>query len=186
MIKVIRNRIEQGCKTSKYPKEPINLYKRYRGRPEIHKDADPELIKQCAEACPQDAIDAEKVNMDLGRCTFCGQCETISEGKFVSFTQNFEMGTTSREDLITDGSFADLAENKVSILTIGQYLSPSSKHLPVDRYVHPNEFDSLAKLARSAGIRSVFSGPLVRSSYMADHVFSRLSPILRGFPSAIF
>ncbi len=71
-------------------------------------------------------------------------------------------------------TFADLAANGVSILTIGQYLSPSKEHLPVDRYVPPDEFDSLAELARSAGIRSVFSGPLVRSSYMADSLFSGL------------
>jgi Ni,Fe-hydrogenase III small subunit/ferredoxin-like protein FixX len=110
MIKVIKNRIEQGCKTSKYPKEPIELYKRYRGRPEIHKDCDPALISQCAQACPQDAINAEEVKIDLGKCTFCGQCETISDGAFVRFTQNFEMGTANREDLITDGSYANLAE----------------------------------------------------------------------------
>lgn len=110
MLKVIKNRIEQGCKTSRYPKEPIKLYKRYRGRPEIFKDCDPEIISQCAQVCPQDAINAEDVTIDLGRCTFCGQCETISKGKLVHFTQNFELGTTRREDLITDGSYPNLAE----------------------------------------------------------------------------
>lgn len=110
MLKVIRNRIEQGCKTSKYPKAPINLYKRYRGRPEIKRDCDPELISRCAQACPQDAIDAAEKKIDLGRCTFCGQCETMSDGAFVHFTQNFELGTTSREDLITDGTYPNLAQ----------------------------------------------------------------------------
>lgn len=64
--------------------------------------------------------------------------------------------------------FRDLAESRVSLLTIGQYLSPSSNHLPVERFVPPDEFEALREAAESAGIRSVFSGPLVRSSYLAD------------------
>ncbi|MBD3402801.1 lipoyl synthase [candidate division GN15 bacterium] len=64
--------------------------------------------------------------------------------------------------------FTDLAEHGVTLLTVGQYLSPSKEHLPVDRYVPPEEFDVLAERARSAGIPHVFAGPLVRSSYLAD------------------
>jgi lipoic acid synthetase len=64
--------------------------------------------------------------------------------------------------------FGDLAESHVSLLTIGQYLSPSSNHLPVTRFVSPEEFNVLREAAEASGIRSVFSGPLVRSSYLAD------------------
>ncbi len=64
--------------------------------------------------------------------------------------------------------FTDLANNHVSILTIGQYLAPSRNHLPVVRYVTPPEFQELENHAHDAGIPTVFSGPLVRSSYMAD------------------
>ena len=60
------------------------------------------------------------------------------------------------------------AELGLSILTLGQYLSPSKKHLPVDRYVHPDEFAELERYARAAGVDEVVSGPLVRSSYHAD------------------
>jgi lipoic acid synthetase len=63
--------------------------------------------------------------------------------------------------------FHDLNEVGVSILTIGQYLAPSPKHYPIKRYVTPDEFDHLARSARSAGVARVFSGPLVRSSYRA-------------------
>jgi len=70
--------------------------------------------------------------------------------------------------------FADLAKNKVSILTIGQYLAPSKRHYPVARYLHPDEFVRLAEEAKRAGIRTVVSAPLVRSSYQADIVLSRL------------
>jgi lipoyl synthase len=61
-----------------------------------------------------------------------------------------------------------VAELGVDIVTLGQYLSPSKQHLPIERYVHPDEFASLKELALSLGIAHVESGPLVRSSYHAD------------------
>jgi lipoyl synthase len=54
------------------------------------------------------------------------------------------------------------------MLTLGQYLQPSRDHLPVDRFVPPEEFAELGRIAESLGFRSVASGPLVRSSYHAD------------------
>lgn len=63
---------------------------------------------------------------------------------------------------------AQLAELGVTVLTLGQYLQPSKQHLPIDRYVHPDEFAALKEHALAAGIRHVESGPLVRSSYHAD------------------
>ena len=111
MLKVIKNRIEQGCKTSKYPKEPINLYHRFRGLPTINKDCSAEIVQQCIEICPQDAIDGAAKTIDLGRCTFCGQCETLGDGAFVRFSENFALGTASRSDLITDGSLPTLADH---------------------------------------------------------------------------
>ena len=56
----------------------------------------------------------------------------------------------------------------VDIITLGQYLSPSSSHLPVERYLHPDEFEALRHFARDLGFPHVESGPLVRSSYHAD------------------
>jgi Ni,Fe-hydrogenase III small subunit/NAD-dependent dihydropyrimidine dehydrogenase PreA subunit len=111
MLKVIKNRLEQGHRTSKYPDEAINLYKRFRGLPEIKADCDLAVVKRCAAACPQDAIDVEAKIIDLGRCVFCGLCETISSGEFVQFSQNFEMGTASREDLFTTGNLPALASH---------------------------------------------------------------------------
>lgn len=63
---------------------------------------------------------------------------------------------------------AECGQLGVEIMTFGQYLSPSPKHLPVARYVHPDEFAELAEAAKRAGIVHVESGPLVRSSYHAD------------------
>lgn len=62
----------------------------------------------------------------------------------------------------------DCREHQVDMLTLGQYLQPSRDHLPVDRYVHPDEFNALAEEARALGFKRVASGPLVRSSYQAD------------------
>lgn len=64
--------------------------------------------------------------------------------------------------------FGDLAAVGVSLLTIGQYLAPSSAHIPIARFVTPEEFAKYQTMAEHAGITSVFSGPLVRSSYLAD------------------
>ncbi len=62
----------------------------------------------------------------------------------------------------------DLRRAGVDMLTLGQYLSPTRRHAPVDRYLPPEEFDELAALARELGFSSVAAGPLVRSSYYAD------------------
>ena len=65
-------------------------------------------------------------------------------------------------------AFGILRRHGVQVLTVGQYLRPTEKHLPVDRYWHPHEFAALERAARELGFESVASGPLVRSSYHAD------------------
>ncbi|MFT5044709.1 MAG: lipoic acid synthetase [Porticoccaceae bacterium] len=62
----------------------------------------------------------------------------------------------------------DLRNHNVDMLTVGQYLQPSKSHLPVDRFVHPDEFDELARIGDEMGFSHVASGPMVRSSYHAD------------------
>ncbi len=62
----------------------------------------------------------------------------------------------------------DLRDHACDMLTLGQYLQPSKHHLPVDRYVHPDEFEQLGQLGDSMGFTHVASGPMVRSSYHAD------------------
>ena len=72
----------------------------------------------------------------------------------------------SRDELLT--TLDDLREHNVEMLTIGQYLQPSKHHLPVERYVHPDEFAEYKEYAFNIGFSQVASGPLVRSSYHAD------------------
>lgn len=73
----------------------------------------------------------------------------------------------------------DLREWDVDILTIGQYLQPSRKHLPIERYYRPEEFDELQDFGASIGFKWVESGPLVRSSYHAEKQVRALSVVHR-------
>ena len=68
----------------------------------------------------------------------------------------------------------DLIELKVSILTLGQYLRPTGWHLPVARYYSPQEFHYWKEVGEDMGFQHVESGPLVRSSYLADRQFASL------------
>ena len=68
----------------------------------------------------------------------------------------------------------DLRSAEVDFLTIGQYLQPSIKHHPLERYYKPEEFDELKTIAKSKGFLLVSSSPLTRSSYHADEDFAKL------------
>jgi len=75
------------------------------------------------------------------------------------------LGETNEEVVET---MCDLREHGVDVVTIGQYLQPSPKHASIDRWVHPDEFRWFREQGEALGFGSVFSGPLVRSSYRAD------------------
>ncbi|HEU5053884.1 MAG TPA: lipoyl synthase [Hanamia sp.] len=82
------------------------------------------------------------------------------------------LGETKEEVVQT---MQDLKDSNVDVVTIGQYLQPTPKHLPVDRYVHPSEFAELREIGYEMGFDYVESGPLVRSSYHSDrHVIAGL------------
>ena len=80
------------------------------------------------------------------------------------------LGETKEEVLQT---MQDLRDSEVDVITIGQYLQPTKKHLPVDRFVHPDEFKELRETGYQMGFDYVESGPLVRSSYHSEkHVIA--------------
>ena len=81
------------------------------------------------------------------------------------------LGETKHELLLV---FEDLLANGVEVLTLGQYLRPSAKHLPLVRYYHPDEFTELREDALALGFKHVEAGPLVRSSYHAERQVSGL------------
>ncbi|TFH88134.1 lipoyl synthase [Billgrantia azerbaijanica] len=80
------------------------------------------------------------------------------------------LGETDEEILAT---FDDLRAIGVDIVTLGQYLRPTRNHLPVERWVTPEEFERYRRLGLEKGFMEVASGPLVRSSYRADRVFEK-------------
>jgi lipoic acid synthetase len=81
------------------------------------------------------------------------------------------LGETREE---VEATLHDLRKYGVEMLTLGQYLRPREENLPVSRYVTPQEFADLAKLARNIGFVHVASGPMVRSSYHADRQITEL------------
>ena len=76
---------------------------------------------------------------------------------------------------------ADLRAINCDVLTLGQYLAPTLKHIPVARFLPPEEFDDIAARARLMGFRQVVAGPFVRSSYYADEMV----PTAEGVPSDV-
>ncbi|MDQ4130848.1 MAG: lipoyl synthase [Actinomycetota bacterium] len=83
------------------------------------------------------------------------------------------LGETA-EELVE--AFGVLREHDVQVLTVGQYLRPTEKHLPVVRYWHPDEFADLEREAYAMGFESVAAGPLVRSSYHAEQTLEQAAP----------
>lgn len=81
----------------------------------------------------------------------------------------FMLGLGETTEELMD-ALADLRSIGCDLLTLGQYLQPSPRHLPPARYLPPAEFDELGRLARSMGFADVASGPFVRSSYHADEM----------------
>jgi lipoic acid synthetase len=70
-------------------------------------------------------------------------------------------------------AMADLRAAGVDLLTLGQYLQPTAHHLPVDRFVHPDEFAAFRSAGLALGFIEVVAGPLVRSSYRAERALER-------------
>jgi len=96
--------------------------------------------------------------------------QSLREGQVTK--SNLILGMGERADEIPQ-ALRDLADAGARIVTIGQYLRPTEHHLPVDRWVHPDEFARWKELGESFGIAHVEAGPLVRSSYHAGKQFRR-------------
>jgi lipoic acid synthetase len=115
------------------------------------------------------------------RCSYDRSLEVLRHAKerhperLVKSSIMVGIGESDEEVEVT---LRDLRDAGVDIVTLGQYLRPTPKHAPVDRYVTPAAFDRFAESARSLGFAFVASGPLVRSSYHAAEGFvaARLRP----------
>lgn len=82
------------------------------------------------------------------------------------------LGLDERDDEITQ-AMEDMRAHDVDILTLGQYLQPTKNHLPVKRWVHPDEFSAYREQGLAMGFTEVAAGPLVRSSYRADKILEK-------------
>ncbi len=119
------------------------------------------------------------------RATYEQSLQVLSDYLKISKTQNRKVITKTsimlglgetEEELVE--CFKDLLAVGVSVLTLGQYLQPTPRHLPVENFVTPEQFSKLATLGEQMGFLYVASGPLVRSSYRAGEYF--IEKILRG------
>jgi lipoic acid synthetase len=90
-------------------------------------------------------------------------------GRGLMVKSGLMLGLGETEDEI-EKTLLDLKHTGTRSLTLGQYLAPSKDHVPVARYVSPEEFELWAETARAMGFTSVTSGPLVRSSYRAGEM----------------
>jgi lipoic acid synthetase len=145
----------------------------------------------------QGALNSVRTIVDSGPDIFSHNIETVRRLypaiRFKSdYTRSFGLLKAAKEMdsrvFIKTGIMVGLGEEKeeilelmhhaveagVDILTIGQYLRPSLKHAEIKKYYHPDEFAELREAGRALGIRWVFSGPLVRSSYHAEDVFEEM------------
>src|SRR5229473_8107979 len=105
MFKILQKTVKTGIVTVNYPAEPAKISQHFRGRPSFDfdkwRDARP-----AAEMCPTGAIslsdtsDSRKVTVDYGLCVFCGLCAEVSSDQAVRITQEFELATTDRRNLV--------------------------------------------------------------------------------------
>ena len=98
----------------------------------------------------------------------------INSGIFTKSGIMLGLGETKEEVLRV---MEDLLSANVDFLTIGQYLQPSAKHYPLNRYIHPDEFEEFKEIALSKGFLIVSSSPLTRSSYHADQDFAEMKKL---------
>jgi lipoyl synthase len=98
----------------------------------------------------------------------------MGEGQ-VKTKSGFMVGLGETHDELV-AAFEDLRAHGVELLSVGQYLRPSDRHLPVVRYWHPDEFKALEEAAYGLGFTHVAAGPLVRSSYHADEAVKHDQP----------
>jgi lipoic acid synthetase len=100
---------------------------------------------------------------------FAAERARAAEGERPLVKSGFMAGLGETDDEVRE-LLRDLRGAGVDVATIGQYLQPTRRNLPVAAYIEPAQFDAWREYGLSLGFRMVFSGPLVRSSYMADAV----------------
>jgi Ni,Fe-hydrogenase III small subunit/NAD-dependent dihydropyrimidine dehydrogenase PreA subunit len=99
MIRMLRNRIQQGNQTSRRPVDALQLPERTRGLPKVSDSLCDDGCAACVGVCPTRAISASPLALDLGACLFCGACQTACSTGAVSFTNDHRLSVRARDDL---------------------------------------------------------------------------------------
>jgi lipoic acid synthetase len=128
-------------------------------------DARPEILNHNTETVPRLYRTVRPQANYQQTLELLANAKTMDPGAITKSGIMVGLGETKEEVLAV---IRDLREQQVDILTIGQYLRPSLFHLPIYRYVHPDEFQEFHNVGMEMGFRWVESGPLVRSSYHAE------------------
>jgi lipoic acid synthetase len=128
-------------------------------------DAAPEILNHNVETVPRLFKKVQPQDNYDWAMTTLGNAKQLSPTQVTKSGIMLGLGETKEEVIVV---MRDLADRKVDILTLGQYLQPSKQHMPIDRYVPLEEFAELKQIGMELGFRWVESGPLVRSSYNAD------------------
>lgn len=128
--------------------------------------ARPDVFNHNVETVPRLYPLARRGSQFLRSCRVLKNALVFGEGE-VHTKSGLMVGLGESLDEMVE-ALGVLREHGVQIITIGQYLRPTKRHLPVVRYWHPDEFAELERVAYTIGFESVTAGPLVRSSYHAD------------------
>ena len=112
MLKTLLARVQQEHRTIAFPRQPATLPDRFRGKPVIDAAKCPAGCRECADVCPTDAIRVEqgKVNLDLGKCLFCPECERACPEGAIRFTTEARLAVSRREALLLSGQELQLAQ----------------------------------------------------------------------------
>lgn len=145
---------------------------------EIVMREDPEILNHNVETCrrlfkkvqPQDSYEWAMVTLRNAKRI---RADAVTKSGMM-------LGLGETRDEVVE-VMRDLREQDVDILTLGQYLQPSKKHLPIERYWTPEEFAEFRRMGYEMGFKWVESGPLVRSSFRADFQARALSPRWKAY-----
>ena len=143
----------------------------FHGRPELLQqvfDAEPEVFAHNLETVPRIF---KRIRPAF---TYDGSLNVISQARAAGLItkSNLILGMGETLDEV-EQALQDLHEAGCDLITITQYLRPSSRHHPIDRWVDPSEFEYLDTVAQEIGFAGVMSGPLVRSSYRAGRLYAQ-------------
>ena len=134
-------------------------------------DANPDVFNHNIETVPSLYLKVRPGSRYFSSLELLKNAKKVNKNVFTKSGIMVGLGE-SRDEILQ--VMDDLKAADVDFLTIGQYLQPSTKHYPLDRYYTPKEFDDLGTIAKAKGFSLVSSSPLTRSSYHADEDFAKL------------